>query len=57
MPFVAGHRAAGRFLGLRTLALPPVWLVFSATKSARQLSTRLGPEWVGVLLSCLFAYP
>ncbi|PID38938.1 MAG: hypothetical protein CSA65_04655 [Proteobacteria bacterium] len=51
IPPVAGHRPAGRFFGLRKLAVPPVWLVSSATTSARQLSTRLGPEYVGKLLS------
>ncbi len=50
MPPVAGHSPAGRFLGLRKLAVPPVWLLSSATKAARQLSTQLGPESVGVLL-------
>ncbi|PID39663.1 MAG: hypothetical protein CSA24_00755 [Deltaproteobacteria bacterium] len=49
MPPVAGHRPVGRHLGLRTLARPIVWLVSSATKSARQLSTRLGPACAGVL--------
>ncbi len=53
-PPVAGYRTAGRFLGLRKLAVKPVWLVSSATKSARQLSARLGPECVGKLLSSGF---
>ncbi len=39
MPPVARHATAGRFRGLRTLAVPPVWLTSSATKSARQLIT------------------
>ncbi len=51
IPPVAGHSAAGRFLGLRKLAVPPVWLVSSATKAARQRCARLGPECVGKLLS------
>ncbi len=54
MPPVAGHRTAGRSLGLRELAVPPVWLMSSATRAGRQLSTRLGPEPVGVVLACLF---
>ncbi len=49
-PPVAGHSPAGRFLGFRAFAVPPVWLVSSATKSARQLSTRRAPEGVGKLL-------
>ncbi len=56
LPPVAGHSTAGRFLGLRELAVPPVWLVSSATKSARQLSTRLGPELVGKLLSLVVVF-
>ncbi len=43
------QRPPRRVLGLRDLARPPVGLVSSATKSARQLGTRLGPECVGVL--------
>ncbi len=51
MPPVAGRSVAGRFLGLRTFAVPPVWLMSSATKAARQLSTRFGPEYVWGLLN------
>ncbi len=53
IPPVAGDSTAGRFRGIRKLARPLVWLVPSATKSARQLSARLGPEWVGVLLGAM----
>ncbi len=56
IPPVAGHSTAGRFLCLRKLAVPPVWLVSSATTSARQLSTRLGPGFVGVLLALLATF-
>ncbi len=51
MPPVAGYSTAGRFLGLRTFAVPQVWLMSSATKAARQLSTRL--ECVGKLLELI----
>ncbi len=55
IPLVGAHSTGGRFLGLGELAVPPVWLTSSATKSARQLSTRLGPGCVGVLLSMVVA--
>ncbi len=47
MPPVAGHGTAARFMGLRTFAVAPVWLVSSATTSARQLSTRLRDSALG----------
>ncbi|PIE19925.1 MAG: hypothetical protein CSA65_00315 [Proteobacteria bacterium] len=43
-------------LGLRRFAIPRVWLMSSATKSARQLSTRLGLGFVGKLLTLALAF-
>ncbi len=55
-PPVARHSTAGRFLGLRTFGVPPVWLMSSASKAPRQLSTRLGLGCVGKLLALLAAF-